>query len=233
MSPPPGQAGRRRRRPRTRSSGPSGSDAEQPAINIAAIPILLALGDRAQAEEQAVLALSGAPTLTDDPWWQSSPELQSLHDAAVDAAGRTARPWRAWQVALLSGDADRARAIAENLGGDAAIAEAVIDAWTRVPGGRARLEQAVLADPLGPGAGWAALVAARDGDEAAADRFRRLPGIGYGSSTSDPGYDVFVTTDPPQAQPPGPNAGFHFRYAYHRTVPADMLVPGLPEIDSR
>lgn len=206
---------------------------QQPGIDVAAIPILLALGDTANAQEQATSALSGAPQLTDDPWWETTPELRALRDVAVNVLVNASDSSRAWQIALLSGDADRARQIAATLPTDRAIVGDVIDAWSNVPGARERLERGVLADPLGPGAGWAARIAARDGDADAAHRFRRIASIPSGSTRSDNGYDVVVTDQIPVGQVPGPNAGFHFAYAYHRGSPLSMLVPGLPQIDLR
>jgi hypothetical protein len=203
-------------------------------VNLAALPVALAIGDSAGAEAHAASALLQAETLADDPWWDSSPELRAVRDAAVERLTFGPDRLGAWSVALLAGNADRARMIAGELPPDQQpLASMVIDAWIGAPGGRSTLERFALDDPLGRGPGWAALVAARDGDEATASRFRRLAAIAYGSTLSGSGFDVVVTTDPPLAQPPGPNAPFHFRYVYHRSVPAGMLVPGLPQIDLR
>ena len=80
---PPGEAWATTMPLESSSNGPSGSDtsSQRSTSRRSRSSWHSATGQR--AEEQAVLALPGAPTLTDDPWWQSSPELQSLHDAAV------------------------------------------------------------------------------------------------------------------------------------------------------
>ena len=208
---------------------------QQPAIDIPAIPMLLELGRPDQARAAAAAALSSAPTLADDPWWATSPDLAALRDAAVDEALVTADPWRRWQIALLAGRADSARSLAQALPPDQlAVAGPAIDAWEGVQGARQRLEAQASADPLGGGATWAARVAEKEGDTAAADRFHRWAAIGYGTSSTDFGYDTAVTDTPdPGSQPPGPNAMFHDRYVYRRSSPADMLIGDLPRLTVR
>jgi tetratricopeptide (TPR) repeat protein len=208
---------------------------QQPAVTIAAIPMLLELGRHDRAEEAAAAALEVAPTLVDDPWWSSSPDLARTRDAAVDDALATADPYRAWQIALLAGRADQARSIAQGLPPDEqAIAVPAIDAWLGVPGAFERLEATATANPLAGAATWAARIADKEGDTAAADRFHRWAAIGYGTSGSDFGYDTVVTNDPHASiGAPGPNAAFHDRYVYRRSSPADMLVGNLPRLTVR
>jgi O-antigen ligase len=207
---------------------------QQPAVAVAAIPLLLELGLSDRANDAAVAALASVPSLTDDPWWDSTPELVMIRAAAVTKLLASADPSLAWQVAMFAGDEQQARAEAALLpDGARAEAELIIDAWEGVPGARAQVEANAVAAPLA-GAAWAAEIASRDGDTAAAERFNRWTAIGYGTTGGGSGHDVVVTTDPtPGVEVPGPNAAFHFRYAYRRSVPWDLLIDGLPKLTLR
>ena len=79
--------------------------------------------------------------------------------------------------------------------------------------------------------GWAALIAARQGDDEAADRFRRLavfnwegaelPGFGFAIG-SEAGLDGL------EGVPAGTRSAFYGEWLYRRTMPIDLMPPGLP-----
>jgi tetratricopeptide (TPR) repeat protein len=206
---------------------------QQPAVSFPAGTMYAQMDESGPAVEAFAQALVLAPDLGDDPFWESDPKVLAAHDPAVDRAITLGGPSVAPFIALFGGRPDDARSLAEALGDDERqIATLAIDAWTGDDAAQAGLVALAEADPLDTRAVvWSALLAARDGDETARNRFRTWAGIVGGSLGTAIGQDTVVTDKPwNRRQVAGPNANFHGVYTYRRLYPWDLLVPGLPKL---
>ncbi len=205
---------------------------QQPAVSLPAGTLYLQLGDRLAALDAFSQALNGAPELTDDPFWETDPELADLRDTVVERAISTsASP--AITMALLAGRTADARALAGALpASERLIAVLAVEAWAGDDSSQAALVELAEERPLDTRAVvWSAILAERDGDIEARDRFRLWAAITGGSLGSAIGEDVIVTDKPRiRSQVPGSNANFQGLYTYRRSYPWDLLVPGLPKL---
>ncbi len=205
---------------------------QQPAVSLPAGTLYLQLGDRLAALDAFSQALNGAPELADDPFWETGPELADLRDTVVERAISTsASP--AITMALLAGRTADARALAAALpASERLIAVLAVEAWAGDDSSQAALVELAEERPLDTRAVvWSAILAERDGDIEARDRFRLWAAITGGSLGSAIGEDVIVTDKPRiRSQVPGSNANFQGLYTYRRSYPWDLLVPGLPKL---
>jgi O-antigen ligase len=205
----------------------------QPAITFPAGRLYLDLGDRAAAVEAFAQALSSAPELADDPWWQTNAEVAAVRDPSIDRAISMAAPLAAVSINLYAGRIESARTLAQALPPDEGlIAGLVVEAWAGDETARAALAALAQEHPLDSGpVVWSSTLAARNGDLAARDRYRLWAAITGGSLGSAIGEDIIVTDTPRiRFQVPGPNANFQGLYTYRRSYPWDLLVPGLPKL---
>jgi tetratricopeptide (TPR) repeat protein len=202
---------------------------QRPSVSLPAGDLALRLGEDALARTAFTSALAAAPSLAGDPWWSADPARAALFPEVRDAAIEGLGPAGGWELAMVSGDAERARSLASRLDVSAAtFAEQVIAAW----GGDAGATRAVLdecaARPLDVAAVlWCARVAGRTGDLSEANRYRaRANTILGGSYTA--GAELRVRSGEQVGRSDAGNpAQFYGHYTYRRPTPWDLLVPSL------
>jgi O-antigen ligase/tetratricopeptide (TPR) repeat protein len=201
---------------------------QQPAIAIAAGELFLRLSDQRSASAAFAAALSIAPALADDPWFQATPDRRTAWREAVDQVEAT-DPGIA--VPLIAGDTEVARAHAVTAA-DGGLATLIVDAWQGSTDAQLELEARAVKAPLdyGPVA-WLARIATRSGDPGASARYREWAATVGGIPDADIGADTIVTDAPrPGVQVPGPNANSEFLYSYRRPMVWDVLIDGLPKL---
>ena len=145
---------------------------QQAAVGYAAGSLYDRLGLTDEADDAYASALVALPGLAVDPVWREEPLAARFDGILAEAIARLGPA--GWEVAMYAGELDLARDLAQR-SPDPELANLVIDAWSRDPQAVRRLLE--LAGSTSRDAtlhGWAALVAAREGDEEAVDRFRRL-----------------------------------------------------------
>ena len=136
-------------------------------------------------------------------------------------------PARAWEIALMAGQVDRAQELAA-ASEDAAWREAYIAAWEGDPAAYEEIRAMTEAEPtnvarLSP----AARLADHLGQIEDARRYRRLIRLGphYGELSVNVGYDL---RDPLADEAVGTGTHYYGAYTYRRAAPVDLLPPGLP-----
>ncbi len=132
------------------------------------------LGDTQLAATAFTAAIDLVPSLAGDPWWQADPLRAAAFPQLVDAAIAAATAGRSWEIALMAGDADRARALASAVSsvGATLIPEDVIAAWEGDDGALDRVLAACNAHPLDSTLlAWAARLEHRRGDIELANRY--------------------------------------------------------------
>jgi hypothetical protein len=148
-------------------------------------------------------------------------------DAAIAAA-----PSRAWEIALMAREPDRAVALAEETGAGADMARTVIEAWSNTPAmtddeARQSILRRCSDQPFDPNAlGWCARLSARAGEEDEANRYRKWAfSLGYDALAS---VELRVSPKPLIGRSVQGNiAEFYGTYTYRRPTPWDLLVPSL------
>ena len=193
------------------------------------------LGDRTAAIGDYGAAVVVAPTLASDPFWNSDPELSQAWPAIMDAArqqverspgGLEDHVKAMFELRLLAGDAAGARAEAAALStADRDFYDMTLQAWQRLPGAEAALQQLAQRNPLdGRPAAWCQLVAARYDERDLVDRY----GIWLTNGLGMPPPIARVVFGGPVPQPDG---GLD-RYGslYRRLVPDAEIVGILPQI---
>jgi tetratricopeptide (TPR) repeat protein len=203
---------------------------QQPAIGYAAGALYDRLGMTAEADEAYVEAIVAFPSLAGDPSWTEDPVLAPRFDAILAQAMEEA-PESAWQMALMAGDPDRARALAE-AGGVPTEATALIDAWTGDPAAVRDVYARADASPLDPTLlSWATRLADRYGDSERAERYQRLAIFIVNDGGALPGTEIRVDRDGWfRHVPAGTLTGYAGHYLYRRPLPPDLLAPGLPRL---
>lgn len=182
------------------------------------------LGMTDEANEAFAATLAITPSLAGDRQWTEDPALASRFPGLLTRA-MVKSPSSAWELALMAGQEDRARALAA---GDE-VSLRVVDAWTGDVEALAELQRAALANPLAEGLQvWAARASAHAGDQEAASRFRRLARYITVEPTS-PGYDVRLAPAPSTIDPAaGTLTTSYGTYLYRRPTPADLIPGDLP-----
>jgi O-antigen ligase len=205
---------------------------QQPAVDVAAAALDLRMGDRQAAADTIVEALLLAPSLAGDTFWTTDPGFAPLWPAILERSITTAAPTVAWEIALVSGDASRARGLAGQLDpDDRALAELVIDAWNGGPPAIAALESRARARPLDiPTIAWCARVTAHAGDRGTSLRYRDWASLIDGFAGGAAAEMRVVSQRGPGEAIAGSSAAWYGYYTYRRPVPDDHLVPGLPRL---
>jgi hypothetical protein len=146
-----------------------------------------------------------------------------------------AEPAAAWEIARASGDTAKARSLAAALADDArALAELAIAGWTGDKTALVGLDARLHDRPRGMETlNWAARVATRLGDTAAADRYHRWGNAVDGHSGTEAAELRVVWERVAGDAIAGSNTAFHSPYVYRRPAPADHLVPWLPRLTYR
>jgi O-antigen ligase len=203
---------------------------QQPAVTVPATVVALALHDPELATIAAEDALIASPMLAGDPWWHADPEREAVFNQAFSRAVASADPQVTWQLAIFKGDLRGAGVIAESLPDDIRDeAQLVVAAWQGDEGAFRSLDDACLAEPYGSFIGWCALVARRQGDASAAERFDR---IGRTIRTSGDLRAVLrIVERPTELAVAGNRALLYGIDAYRRFTAWDMLSPSLPHIE--
>jgi hypothetical protein len=134
-------------------------------------------------------------------------------------------------IALHAGDLGRARTLAAT-NPDADRIDMILDAWAGDPEAKPVLLAAADASSRDATLhGWAALIAARDGDEEVADRFRRLAVFNWeGAELPGRTFGIAPGTghDGLEGIPAGTRSAFYGEWLYRRGMPIDLTPPGLP-----
>jgi hypothetical protein len=208
--------------------------AQQADINMGAGTIWTALGERDRATDSFVQALTQAPSLAGDPFWQTTPGVAELWPTILDRAIATSGGMGAVDMALSSGDVERARAIASTLPdpSDHDLASLVIPAWEGDAQARDALYARAAARPLDTATLlWSARIAARAGDPDRAQAFRTwMEGSNPGSDVA--GYSVRVT-DRPAQRVAGSDSLYYGHFGYRHPIASDQLVASLPHLEYR
>jgi hypothetical protein len=200
---------------------------EQPSVIFAAGHLYDRLGDTERADELFAETLVRYPSLAADPYWErlagSGDRFERVVDRAMDLA-----PDRAWELALMRGDAELARTLAV----DDPTSVELVDAWTGSEAALAAVfERADDPDQSADLRSWASRLAARNGDVDAADRFQRLAVFQLTEGGELPGTEIRVDEDGYlDAIPAGTEVGYAGHYLYRRPLPPDLLPPGLPRL---
>jgi O-antigen ligase len=198
---------------------------ERTAIAMAAGDLALRLGEKETSIEALSSALIERPSLAGDPWWGTDPARRGVFAQVVDMAIGKAGPETGWEIALVAGQAPRARQIVATLPG--VYFGDVISAWSGEAAAANTLFDRCAAQPLDLTlVTWCARVADRDGNVPLTDRFRAMADAVV-SGASSLGGELRVNPAPSVASIEGDAAFIWGTFTYRRPTPADPLVPTL------
>jgi O-antigen ligase/tetratricopeptide (TPR) repeat protein len=198
---------------------------QRPAVSMPAGYLALQMGNDALAVNAFAAAIESVPSLAGDPWWRLAP--QSRVAPKVFEKGITSGPVvDRWEIALMAGDPDRARKLAQE-SGDPTGSQEFIDAWTGGPPAAARIFAECDANPLDVTLlERCGRVSRRLGDPAQGDKYGVLAEAANGGSFSFSA-ELRVDQGLPIGRIEGMPASLWGTYTYRRTTPADILVPSL------
>ena len=154
---------------------------QRPALAMAIGDLAARLGEPDLSMTAFAAAVAANPSLAGDPWWNQDADRAARFPAIVDAAMDLTAPDGRWQIALMAGDPDRARALLPAVAYVAGTASPpdVIDAWEGDDAALARILAACDAHPLDAFAlGWASRLESRRGNVEAAVRYLEWAFIG-------------------------------------------------------
>jgi O-antigen ligase/tetratricopeptide (TPR) repeat protein len=196
---------------------------QRPAISMAAGDLAMRIGDEATAKDAFVAAVSNTPSLLADPWWRDGGPRQTLLGAVALSAIELAPPDRAWEFALMSGDATRARSLTS----DPEILN-FIGSWQGDSAALDRLRASCAAQPLNIGLiQLCARAEGRVGNVDRANDLRYIADAQVGGAFTG-GAETRVNEGPVLGQDLAGNPAFFWgTYTYRRPTPWDVLVPGL------
>jgi hypothetical protein len=206
---------------------------QRPAIAMAIGELAERLGDVTLSNQAYIAAITTAPSLAGDPWWTSEPSREARFREILNAAIVAAGPPRAWQVALMAGEANFARGLlAGDATADSSLESLVIEAWTGEDDAFAEILAICDAEPLNSAAlGWAARLHARRGDDANANLYRRWA-YTASSVAVELGAELRVSDEPKLGRTVAGNvAEFWGTYTYRRPTPWNILVPSLIQLE--
>jgi O-antigen ligase len=202
---------------------------QQPAVAVGAAGLHLALGQPARATDDLAAALVVAPSLAGDPALKKAP-FDAIRDDAITAARVNAADEDAFLIELELGRSIDALAIARTFGpAEAARAETMAQAWFGDLAAFQRLRAAAVANPVDPVlAGMCRRV------QIAAQEQARGPDWSCAGTINSAIYLVVRVVGDLRGRPvlPGPDSSWHFEYGYRRVDPFNLLVPGLPQLQS-
>ncbi len=145
---------------------------QQSAVAFASAQLFHRLGMEDVANEAYAVATAGTPSIAADAGWRSTIGAERF-DVLVDDAIEL-DPATGWQIAMMAGQTDRARTLAEPRP-DADLLVAFIDAWNGDDDGLEVVQGGADADPTNElRLNLAIQASARAGDEQATDRYLRL-----------------------------------------------------------
>jgi len=205
---------------------------QNPQVAYGAMTIYEALRDRDAAVSAAADALVAAPGLASDPHWASDPDLRETLSAALPIAFDRAPPEIGYKIALEAEEPDRASEVLERLTAvERDLPELVVRAWNGDEAAFAQIHERAMASPLDTPTVVACRRLAgrsRNGDHGAPP--------GWVCDGTGPAREPVVRVAPPptaRVTLPGPDAPWHYQYAYRRLTPNDELAPSLPHLEQR
>lgn len=200
---------------------------QRPVISVPAGELAVRIGARPLAVEAFTAAVLTAPSFLGDPSWQADPDRAALQQEVLSAALAVAPPGLAWELALMSGDPGRAKAIATTAALDPSTLD-FIEAWSGDDGAYARLIDRCATDSLAlQPLLWCARIEGRRGNVDAANDYRYLANTVIGG-TYRLGAELRVREGPAVGRTlEGNPAIFWGTYTYRRFTPWDVLVPSL------
>jgi O-antigen ligase/tetratricopeptide (TPR) repeat protein len=207
---------------------------QNPSIQLAAAFLQDRLGDDQAADDAYAAVLAERPSVAADPFWRAGEFVGGRFERLVDqAVERSEAPW---EVALMAGDLERARALTRQAA-DPSLATQVVEAWAGSGDGPdaaralAGIQRAATATPERQDVvAWAARLSARAGDAKQAARFRRI--AEFDNESFVPlGYEMrvwFPGTDMPDGAQP--SAFLYGEHMFRRSTPGELLATGLPTL---
>ena len=203
---------------------------QRPAVSMPAGNLALQMGNEALALTAFEEAVASVPSLAGDPWWSGAPQsgiAKQVFEQAIAVGPLDSR----WEVALMSGQTDRARTLAGSLA-DPREALEFIEAWAGTPNGVDTILADCGAHPLDMILiEWCGRISRRDGNTARGNDFgylaETLSGGAYPYSA-----ELRVNTGTPVGRIEGIPASLWGTYTYRRTTPMDILVPSLLHLRS-
>jgi tetratricopeptide (TPR) repeat protein len=205
---------------------------QRPAIAMAIGDLALRLGEPDLSGDAFAMAIAAVPGLAGDPWWHADPERSAVFPDLVDAAIEIAPPGADWQIAMASGDLERARALQPSVTypSGAVTIDDVIDAWEGQREAAKRVIEGCGLDPTNSAAiGWCARISQRNGDTLAANRFREWSYLLLGDTNE--AFEVRVSGAPILGRAAqGGVAEFWGTYTYRRATPWNLLVPTVVQL---
>lgn len=199
---------------------------QQPAVAFAAAQLYDRIGRTAAADEAYIASLTGVPELAGVHAWpvegMSSSRLEGLLERAMAVA-----PGVAWEMALLSGDGERARELAADPSG-LGFQSQLIAAWAGDEDAVASIQALADRSPYDAWIlAWAARVSEHAGDLMAAGRYRRM--VDLGIRGADQGVEVGIGQRIARRDAAlGTSTYYYGNYMHRRTSPIDVIVPGIP-----
>lgn len=186
-------------------------------------------GDTQAAISDYVAALATAPTLADDPFWSSTPDLQAEWPAVWSAAQARLGARTRLELDLVAGRLDLAReAAAVQAGGFPALYALVVPAWEGDAAAWAGLQSLAAAHPLDADpVGWCQLVVARHGDGAAVANYGLWLDV---LGSPDSGLPQVARVAFGQSSSLPPLILDRYGSLYRRPVPAAQVVGILPQL---
>jgi hypothetical protein len=149
---------------------------QRPGVAMAIGDLAARAGDPALSDRAFMAAISLVPSLAGDPWWQADQSRSAQLARLVDALTLASAPGEPWQVALMAGDANRARSLlpAAPVAVGSIGARDFIDAWSGDASALQRIIDFADAHPLDfTSVTWAARLEGRRGNIDEANRYRQ------------------------------------------------------------
>jgi tetratricopeptide (TPR) repeat protein len=206
------------------------SGSQQPAVLFAMGSLYDRLGMTEEADAAYADVLAAYPALAADPALTADPIIGPRLAGIIERAAAST-PGIAWELALMSGDAETAQALARDRGG-AAWTPLVVEAWLGNAEAAEELHALADANPSDAAVlGWAARIAARNGDPDRAERYERLATFAAFDGPSRPGTDIRIErTEWLQDVPAGALTWYAGQWLYRRPTAFDLIPPGLPRL---
>jgi hypothetical protein len=207
------------------------SGSQQPAVLYAAASLFDRIGMTDEADEAYATVLASLPGLAADPALTDDAATAPRMAGIVERAAALS-PAGAWQLALMSGDAEAARLLAREPGAAPTWAPTVVEAWLGDRQAADELYAMADADPFGETIlGWASRIAARDSDQDRADRYSRLATFASFEGAGRPAQEVRVEpTAWLEDVPAGALTWYAGQWMYRRPSAFDLIPPGLPRL---
>ena len=200
---------------------------QRPVVSMPAGDLALRLGQPGMANTAFVASLSRTPSLAADPWWRARPDRSAAFNRALQQASAQASGASKWELLLMAGRTEDARAFAAD-DPSSAFALPLIDAWDGDQAAANALVSQCRANPLDLyGLLWCARLEDHRGNVESSNDLRDLANISFQSSYVG-GAELRVSTEGMVgSQLVGEPADLWATYTFRRPAPWDILVPSL------